>query len=347
MNTLSVDTEPYKRFRSWVALQRISFDYSDEKVWKFYDYGPKDVIPLVLLPGVSGTAEIYFKQFLSLCPKGYRLISVQFPAFASHDDWCKGFERFLDKQNLKKIHLFGTSIGGYLAQCFIQQRPQRVQSLILCNSFSDTSYYKENAPCAAGFPFMPEFLLKRMILSNFPTKIMEEEIAASVDFMVTQLETIPQKELAYRLVLNCTVTNLRPPEWTFDRSKVTILDCVDEVSVPEKLREEVYKYFPEAKIAELKTGGNFPYLSRPYEVNMHIQVHLRKYATEGQQNPEEIEESSSTLKNPGKVEEKKEESKAIPSTQTKEIQSTQTKEIQSTETKEEKEKTTTSEPLSS
>lgn len=38
------------------------------------------------------------------------------------------------------------------------------------------------------------------------------------------------------------------------------------------MREEVYKFYPEAKIAEMKTGGNFPYLSRPDEMNMLIQV---------------------------------------------------------------------------
>lgn len=27
----------------------------------------------------------------------------------------------------------------------------------------------------------------------------------------------------------------------------------------------------------LQTGGNFPYLSRPDEVNMHILVHLRQF----------------------------------------------------------------------
>ncbi len=46
-------------------------------MFKFYDYGPKDVPPLVFIPGASGTAEVFYKQFLSLCPKGYRLISVQ------------------------------------------------------------------------------------------------------------------------------------------------------------------------------------------------------------------------------------------------------------------------------
>lgn len=35
--------------------------------------------------------------------------------------------------------------------------------------------------------------------------------------------------------------------------------------------------YPNAKRAHLKTGGDFPYLSRPDEVNMHIVIHLRQF----------------------------------------------------------------------
>jgi len=125
---------------------------------------------------------------------------------------------------------------------------------------------------------MPEFMLKRMILANFPTKQMEAEIANSVDFMVEQLETLSQSELAGRLTLNCTVaTWLKPAELPIEKSKLTVLDCLDEVAIPDKMREEVYKLFPDAKIAELRTGGNFPFLSRGDEVNVYIQVHMRNH----------------------------------------------------------------------
>jgi len=272
--------EGYKRFRSWVAQQRITVDVTSEKIWKYYDFGPKEesITPIIFLPGVSGTAEIFYKQFLSLCPKGYRLISVQYPPVMDHLAWCKGFDKFLDKMQLEKVHLFGTSLGGYLGQCFVTYKPQRVLSLVLCNTYADTQYYKDNAPCIQMFPLMPEFMLKRLILSNFPTKIMEAEIANSVDFMVQQLETLTQAELASRLTLNCSVAEtLKPAELPLDRSKITIMDTLDEVAVPEKVREEVYKFYPDAKFADLKTGGNFPYLSRSDEVNMHLQVHLRNH----------------------------------------------------------------------
>lgn len=44
------------------------------------------------------------------------------------------------------------------------------------------------------------------------------------------------------------------------------------MSIPFKLRDEVYKLYPDAKVCELKVGGNFPYLSRPEEVNLYLEV---------------------------------------------------------------------------
>lgn len=46
--------------------------------WRVYDTGPRTVeTPLVFLHPVSGRAEVFFKQLLTLGSKGYRVISVR------------------------------------------------------------------------------------------------------------------------------------------------------------------------------------------------------------------------------------------------------------------------------
>lgn len=74
------------------------------------------------------------------------------------------------------------------------------------------------------FSVMPEFMLKRIVLSNFPTTNLETEIANSVDFMVEQLETLTQSELAGRLTLNCAPGTLKPGSVTLASEHITILD---------------------------------------------------------------------------------------------------------------------------
>lgn len=46
----------------------------------------------------------------------------------------------------------------------------------------------------------------------------------------------------------------------------------DDCALSQEVREEMYKCYPNAKRAHLKTGGNFPYLSKSLEVNIFIQV---------------------------------------------------------------------------
>jgi len=46
----------------------------------------------------------------------------------------------------------------------------------------------------------------------------------------------------------------------------------DESALSHSAKDALYKSYPDARRAHLKSGGNFPYLSRPVEVNLYIQV---------------------------------------------------------------------------
>jgi len=46
----------------------------------------------------------------------------------------------------------------------------------------------------------------------------------------------------------------------------------DDSALSQSAKDSVYKSYPNARRAHLKTGGNFPYLSRSTEVNLYIQV---------------------------------------------------------------------------
>lgn len=39
------------------------------KQWRYYDFGPKTVPPLICIPGIAGTADVYYKQIMSLSMK--------------------------------------------------------------------------------------------------------------------------------------------------------------------------------------------------------------------------------------------------------------------------------------
>ncbi|XP_047501951.1 maspardin-like [Penaeus chinensis] len=272
---LSQSTE-YKSFRSTVPLKQVVVDNDGLKVWKLYDAGPRGVrCPLICLPPVSGTADCFYKQILPLTARGYRIISIEYPIYWTVNEWCEGFKRLLDLLEVDRAHLLGASLGGFLAQKFTEHTANcpRVASLLLCNSFIDTKIfnYTDSAPV---FWMLPATLLKKMIIGRFPRKLMDSQIADSIDFMVERLESLNQSELASRLTLNCSPAYIQPQKVQVE---VTILDVFDESALSQTVKEEVYKCYPSARLAHLKTGGNFPFLARAEEVNIYIQVHLRAY----------------------------------------------------------------------
>lgn len=267
----------YLSFRSSIPLRKIVVDSDGSKAWRVFDSGPKSVnCPLICLPPVSGTADVFFKQVMGLASRGVRVIAAEPPPYWNMKEWCDGFKRLIDYLELDKVHIFGASLGGFIAQKFteISNNCQRVASLILCNTFTDTSVF-EYHDSAALFWLLPSLVLKRMLMANFTADKVDRRMAESIDFMVEKLESLTQSELASRLTLNCSPSYITPQ--LLKDIPITVMDVWDESALSSRVREDLYKSYPHAKLAHLKSGGNFPYLSRADEVNLHLLIHLRKF----------------------------------------------------------------------
>ncbi|KAL5748560.1 hypothetical protein ACOSP7_025600 [Xanthoceras sorbifolium] len=262
-------------FKSQVPLHKIPIG---TKQWRYYDFGPKVVPPLICLPGTAGTAEVYYKQIMSLSMKGYRVIAVDIPRVWNHQEWIQAFEKFLDAIDVHHIHLYGTSLGGFLAQLFAQHRPRRVRSLVLSNTFLDTRSFAAAMPWATIVSWTPSFLLKRYVLTGIHDGPHEPFIADSVDFVVSQVETLSREDLASRLTLTADAASVQ--SLLLSDSHVTIMDTNDYCATPQQLKDQLNERYPGARRASLKTGGDFPFLSRPDEVNLHLQLHLRRVGLE-------------------------------------------------------------------
>lgn len=58
----------------------------------------------------------------------------------------------------------------------------------------------------------------------------------------------------------------------FDMYCHFLLKTNDYCAIPQQLKDQLSERYPEARRAQLKTGGDFPFLSRSDEVNLHLQV---------------------------------------------------------------------------
>uniref|UniRef100_A0A2K5NWZ9 SPG21 abhydrolase domain containing, maspardin n=5 Tax=Cercopithecidae TaxID=9527 RepID=A0A2K5NWZ9_CERAT len=94
----------YNWFRGTVPLKKIIVDDDDSKIWSLYDAGPRSIrCPLIFLPPVSGTADVFFRQILALTGWGYRVIALQYPVYWDHLEFCDGFRKLLDHLQLDKL----------------------------------------------------------------------------------------------------------------------------------------------------------------------------------------------------------------------------------------------------
>lgn len=268
-------SQEYQSFRSNIPQRKICV--SENETWTIYDAGPRTIrCPLILLPPASGQADVFFKQILALSSMGYRVISVEYPVLWTVDDFCKSLRRLIDHLCLDKVHLFGASLGGFLAQKFAEHThlSPYVHSLVLCNAFIDTAVFRKSGTVSTYW-MLPALVLKKMVMGTFDKGLVDNATADSIDFMVDSLERLSQPELASRLTLNCIDDYVQAQK--LQKISVMIMDVNDDSALSQTVKEEVCKCYPEARRAHLKTGGNFPYLSRPEEVDLFLQIHLQQF----------------------------------------------------------------------
>ena len=174
----------------------------------------------------------------------------------------------------KTVHIYGCGLGGFIAQLFAARFPRRVESLILSNSFCDTSYYYNSI--GGGFmpvtaiSWMPLSVLKGMILKDIELGLQaanDDAIREAIDLLLDQIDAIVNQEiLASRITLNSIHTRIGALK-ALDHEKITILDTLTELN--SSGTESTICNLIQPK-AFLKDGGDFPSLSRGDEVTMHL-----------------------------------------------------------------------------
>jgi len=137
-------------------------------VWKVFDCGKKTAkhnAPVIFLPPMEATCDVFFKQMNFLSKRGYRVLSLEYPSYTSADQFCIGFQNVLDVLQIFKVDVFACGLGGFFLSHFLQtfRYNRLVRSAVFCNAFTNTAnlsftHYTIN--------LMPKFHLKKLMLRN-------------------------------------------------------------------------------------------------------------------------------------------------------------------------------------
>jgi pimeloyl-ACP methyl ester carboxylesterase len=93
--------------------------------------------PLVLVPGLDGTALLFYRQ-VPLLAERFDVVSFPLPdcAVRSMDDLVADLRQLIDQiAGERPVVLCGESFGGALSMSFALAHPERVRALVIVNSF--------------------------------------------------------------------------------------------------------------------------------------------------------------------------------------------------------------------
>ncbi|CAN8067044.1 unnamed protein product [Agarophyton chilense] len=272
-------SQPYANFRAWVPRNRLPIGHANPNQWMYYDWGPRTYPePIICLHSLIGSAESFFYQLISLAPLGYRIIAVHIPTYWSVPEFCDALHIFLETLSIRRAHFYGAGLGGFLALHYAARRPERVVSLMLTHSFLSTANLNLPVPYSISvLKWLPNFLVQSTMRTILPTGRTTVQLANAAEFAIGHTMRCNRETLASRLALSLSTTSvidrILVPE-----QRITLIDTVDRSPAALQLSHDTASQLPRAKRALLKQGADFPYLSVPEDVNVHLVVHMRRNA---------------------------------------------------------------------
>jgi pimeloyl-ACP methyl ester carboxylesterase len=236
----------------------------DSQRWRYRRTG-NSARPLVMLPGVQGGGAVFFDVALALGDR-LDLITVTAPPIVDAAAMADAQAEFLLTLAIQKIDLFGSSLGGYLAQVFCNRHPDMVGQLFLANSFTDPRPFLAKAPSSntvaeqaaeavVAFNLAP-------VLTADPTDAGQVALQTVMRALVGPVQTAD--EYKARLI---TLLESRP----IDRipvsdDRVVLIDDDADPSILPEMRALIRERYGSARHYMIAGGGHLPAIQRPLSV---------------------------------------------------------------------------------
>lgn len=251
----------------------------------YFDEGSPTASPVVFIHGFPFDKSTWMGQ-LDLLKDEYRVIAYDVRGHGQSDSGTETFtisqfvsDLFLlmDSLEIKKTTLCGLSMGGYIALAASKQEPQRIASLILCDTqcAADTEEAKIKrkdtilAVEANGLKQYATDSLEKLFSKKSLTE--NRTVVSSIEetILQTPTETITKTLMA---LANRSETCL-----SMHAIKVPVLILVgaeDQITPPEAA-QKMHKLIPQSELKIIEDAGHLSNLESPEIFNKHLQTFLR------------------------------------------------------------------------
>jgi hypothetical protein len=259
-------------------------DVMNNITWEYRQGGENDVDEaVVLLPSIYETTNCLCFLGMKLLSAGYRLLIVNIPVCQSVIGAQIGFDLLLAAKHISRVHLVGVGFGGFLALHLAHFRglSAEVLSLSLIAAFMDTTLFQKSSG------FLTRFTMKYDLAAELAIDKVPPALRESVEFVKSELATIPGSTITLRLKMRATapeapipsiaaqrVLVVQPGDWAFSLA---------ETAKPQK-RIEGRRY------EHVEFGGLFPHLANTAQLADIVKDHLANWVSEVNKESQEVEE---------------------------------------------------------
>ncbi|CAH0357041.1 Putative aminoacrylate hydrolase RutD [Sphingobium sp. CECT 9361] len=231
--------------------------------WRIRDSGGNGT-PLLLFPGGLGNADIYYNQMLDLTPD-IRCICVDYPD-TDFDVTADSLAALLDALALDRACMLGSSLAGYCLQVFGARHPERVDAMILANSFY-------NSTELSAHPLFDRSLLESVsgeeLKTDWLNRLEMREADELREVQITILREGQTGELLRRRLL-AAATAPEAPIILHGLFPLFIIDCADDPLLPAATRNALAERYPDAPRFTLPSGGHYPSVTQSHVYNRVI-----------------------------------------------------------------------------
>ncbi len=217
---------------------------------------------LLLIPGTLGRAGIFWQQIERLSNRA-RILAVSYPSNHSIDAWAGDLARLLDRSDIERTTVLGSSLGGYLAQYFTAKYPDRVEGLIAANTLASIAGFDEKPPYSLDIAKIPIKLIRQGFLAAMKARARPEpEYQAQMRMLMNEVEGgIPTRHLKARLMALKYAPLI--PAIDIGSKRIAVIEAEDDPLIPQSIRDGVRESLSPSVTYRFKEGGHFPYVVRP------------------------------------------------------------------------------------
>jgi pimeloyl-ACP methyl ester carboxylesterase len=243
--------------------------------WVYYDVGAKNDV-ILFLHGMGASGDIWFQQIETLKDR-HRCIAVSYPPAPNLDLLRAGIIGILEQENISRLSVVGSSLGGYLAQFLMAKDPALIHKAIWGNTFPPNRFISQRAGRGVKYlPWLPECGILTGARHNTEKRLYPASGKSGLVKAYLYEQTcgdLRKRDIIARCA--CLCQTFVPPDPEALGIPVLIIESDNDPLVDEKLRSMLKTTYPSAVVKTFRQAGHFPYLNRPEDYTRSLEDFLQ------------------------------------------------------------------------